>query len=47
MMETEARDALKLWKTVMTGGVYSLHVRKLSLGLPMFISIHSGVRLFG
>ena len=24
MMETEARDALKLWKSIMTGGVYSL-----------------------
>jgi hypothetical protein len=33
MMETEARDALKLWESVMTGGVYSLFVRKLSLGL--------------
>jgi hypothetical protein len=32
-MEMDARDALKLWKSVMTGGVYSLLVRKLSLGL--------------
>jgi hypothetical protein len=32
-METDARDALKLWKTIMTGGVYSLLVRRLSLGL--------------
>jgi hypothetical protein len=33
MMETEARDALRLWKSVITGGVYSLLVRKLFLGL--------------
>jgi hypothetical protein len=33
IMETEARDALKLWKSIMTGGVYSLLVRRLSLGL--------------
>jgi hypothetical protein len=33
MMETDARDALKLWKSIMTGGVYSLLVRRLSLGL--------------
>jgi hypothetical protein len=32
-METKARDALKLWKSIMTGGVYSLLVRRLSLGL--------------
>jgi hypothetical protein len=32
-METDARDALKLWKSIMTGGVYSLLVRRLSLGL--------------
>jgi hypothetical protein len=33
MMETDARDALKLWKSIMTGGVYSLLLRRLSLGL--------------
>jgi hypothetical protein len=33
VMETDARDALKLWKSIMTGGVYSLLVRRLSLGL--------------
>jgi hypothetical protein len=33
MTTTEAGDALKLWKSSMTGGVYSLLVRKLSLGL--------------
>jgi hypothetical protein len=33
MMETEARDALKLWKSIMTGGVDSLLVRRLSLRL--------------
>ncbi|GFZ50354.1 hypothetical protein JCM24511_08111, partial [Saitozyma sp. JCM 24511] len=33
MMETDARDALKLWKSIMSGGVYSLLVRRLSLGL--------------
>jgi hypothetical protein len=33
MLETEARDALKLWKSIITGGVYSLLVRWLSLGL--------------
>jgi hypothetical protein len=33
MMETDARDALKLWKSIMTGGVYSLLIRRLSLGL--------------
>jgi hypothetical protein len=33
MMETEARDALRLWNSVMTGGVYSLLVRKFLLGL--------------
>jgi hypothetical protein len=32
-MEREARDALKVWKTVLAGGVYSLLVRRLSLGL--------------
>jgi hypothetical protein len=32
-METDARNALKLWKSIMTGGVYSLLVRQLSLGL--------------
>jgi hypothetical protein len=32
-METDARDALKIWKSIMTGGVYSLLVRRLSLGL--------------
>jgi hypothetical protein len=32
-METEARDALKILKSVMTGGVYSLPVRTLTLGL--------------
>jgi hypothetical protein len=32
-METDARDALKLWKSIMTGGVYSLLVRRLYLGL--------------
>jgi hypothetical protein len=29
----EARDAVKLWKSAMTGGVYSLPVSKLSSGL--------------
>jgi hypothetical protein len=33
MMETEARDAPKLRKSIMTGGVYSLLVRRLSLDL--------------
>jgi hypothetical protein len=33
MMETDARDALRLWKSIMSGGVYSLLVRRLSLGL--------------
>jgi hypothetical protein len=33
MMETETRDALKLCKSIMTRGVYSLLVRKLTLGL--------------
>jgi hypothetical protein len=33
VMETDTRDALKLWKSIMTGGVYSLLVRRLSLGL--------------
>jgi hypothetical protein len=33
MMETEAREPRKLWKSIMTGGVYSLLVRRLSLGL--------------
>ncbi|RSH95865.1 hypothetical protein EHS25_000958 [Saitozyma podzolica] len=33
MRETEARDDLKLWKSIMTGGVHSRLVRKLSLGL--------------
>jgi hypothetical protein len=33
LMETEARDALKLWKSIMTGGVDSLLVRRLSLRL--------------
>jgi hypothetical protein len=32
-METDARDALKLWKSIMTGGVYSRLIRRLSLGL--------------
>jgi hypothetical protein len=32
-METDARDALKLRKSITTGGVYSLLVRWLSLGL--------------
>jgi hypothetical protein len=32
-METDARDALKLWKSIMTEGVYSLLIRRLSLGL--------------
>jgi hypothetical protein len=31
MMETEAKNALKVWKSIMTGGV--LLVRRLSLGL--------------
>jgi hypothetical protein len=31
-MEREDRDALKLWKSLMTGGVYSLSFRKLSIG---------------
>jgi hypothetical protein len=30
---TEAREALKHWKSIMAGGVYSLLIRKLSLGL--------------
>jgi hypothetical protein len=33
MKNTDARDALKLWKKIMTSGVYSLLVRQLSLGL--------------
>jgi hypothetical protein len=33
MTETDAKDALKVWKLIMTGGVYSLLVRQLSLGL--------------
>jgi hypothetical protein len=33
MMETDAKDALKLWKSIMTSGVYSLLVKRLSLGL--------------
>ncbi|RSH95776.1 hypothetical protein EHS25_000868 [Saitozyma podzolica] len=32
-METDARDALKLWKSIMRGGIYSLLDRLLSLGL--------------
>ncbi|GFZ51762.1 hypothetical protein JCM24511_09530 [Saitozyma sp. JCM 24511] len=32
-IETKARDALKLWKSIMTRGVYSLLVRRFSLGL--------------
>jgi hypothetical protein len=32
-METDARDALKVWKSIMMGGVYSLLVRRFSLGL--------------
>jgi hypothetical protein len=32
-METEARDGLKLWKSLTSGGVYSLLVWKLSLAL--------------
>jgi hypothetical protein len=32
-MKTEAKHALKIWKSIMTGGVYSLLVRRLSLGL--------------
>jgi hypothetical protein len=35
VMETDARDALKLWKSIMTGGVYSLLVRRLSLSLGL------------
>jgi hypothetical protein len=31
-MKTEARDDLKLWKSIMTRGVYSLPIRQLSLG---------------
>lgn len=31
-METEARDALQLWKSILTEGAYSVLVRKLSLG---------------
>jgi hypothetical protein len=31
--ETDAREALKFWKSIMTGGVYSLLVKRLSLGL--------------
>jgi hypothetical protein len=30
MMEAEARGSLKLWKSIMTGRVYSLLVRRLS-----------------
>jgi hypothetical protein len=30
---SEAREALKHWKSIMAGGVYSLLIRKLSLGL--------------
>jgi hypothetical protein len=33
MMEREARRALKIWKTILAGGVYSLLVRRVSLGL--------------
>jgi hypothetical protein len=33
MIETDARDALKIWKSIMTGGVYYLFVRRLSPGL--------------
>jgi hypothetical protein len=33
MMEKEARVDLKSWNTVLTGGVYSLLVKRLSLGL--------------
>ncbi|RSH89951.1 hypothetical protein EHS25_001937 [Saitozyma podzolica] len=33
IMETDARDALKLWKSIMTRGVYSRLVRRLSHGL--------------
>jgi hypothetical protein len=33
MVETDARDALKLWKSIMRGWVYFLLVRRLSLGL--------------
>jgi hypothetical protein len=33
MMEQEARDALKAWKAVLTGGVYSVLVKRLSHGL--------------
>jgi hypothetical protein len=32
-METDARDPPKVWKSIMTGGVYSLLVRPLSIGL--------------
>jgi hypothetical protein len=32
-MEREARHALKTWKTILAGGVYSLLVRRVSLGL--------------
>jgi hypothetical protein len=41
-MEREARDALKVWKTVLTAGVYSLLVRRLSLGL-----LRARARCFG
>jgi hypothetical protein len=41
MMETEARDALKLWKSIMTVGVYSLLIRRLSLGF-----LRAGARCF-
>jgi hypothetical protein len=33
LMEQEARDALKAWKAVLTGGVYSVLVKRLSHGL--------------
>jgi hypothetical protein len=41
MMETEARNALKFWKSIITGGVYSLPLRRLSLG-----SLRSRARCF-
>jgi hypothetical protein len=33
MMEREAREALKVWKSVLPGEVFSLLVRRLCLGL--------------
>jgi hypothetical protein len=34
MMETDAGDALMLLNSIIPGGVYSLLIRRLSLGLP-------------